>query len=456
MSQTPAVWKRWNDPLQLIQQDEPTRVGRLVLWVVCVLSLLLLVWSAFGKLDIVATAEGKLVPDSLVKVVQPAEAGVVKALLVREGDTVTEGQVLVRLEPTMANADQAGVTSDLALQLMQERRIRSELTGAPLQAQPGDDPLVFGHVLSQMAANRKAHRDAVEQEQSVLARNRSELESAQAQLQRMQQALPSYLQVAKAYEEMGAQQHVPQITAMEKSREAMEKQKERDAQAATVRALESAVAAQAKRIDQLRSAYGSELQKELVDTRGKVQLLRPNLSKSTYRQSLTELRAPQTGKVKDIATTTLGAVVQPGGVLMTIVPLNERLYADVLIKNEDVGFSRVGQAAQVKVLSFPFQKYGLLQGTVVHISPDASEPTPAKPGADGKPAGGLDGAPAMNANFKARIELATTTLRGPEGDARTIASGMQVVAEINQGRRTVLEYLLSPVTKATHEAGRER
>ena len=88
MSQTPAVWKRWNDPLQLIQQDEPTRVGRLVLWVVCVLSLLLLVWSAFGKLDIVATAEGKLVPDSLVKVVQPAEAGVVKALLVREGDTV--------------------------------------------------------------------------------------------------------------------------------------------------------------------------------------------------------------------------------------------------------------------------------------------------------------------------------------------------------------------------------
>jgi hemolysin D len=151
--------------------------------------------------------------------------------------------------------------------------------------------------------------------------------------------------------------------------------------------------------------------------------------------------------VKDLATTTEGAVVQPSSVLLTLVPQGEPLFADVMIRNEDIGFVQPGQSAQVKLAAFPFQKYGLLQGKVIHVSADATEQA-AQQGSGGA---------AAQAIFKARIQLAQQHLNSPTTGQRLAAgAGMQITAEIHQGRRTVLEYLLSPVSKATQEAGRER
>jgi hemolysin D len=114
---------RWHDPLQLIQNNPPSQTGRIVLWSVSILVFLMIIWAAIGKLDIIATAEGKLVPQTLVKIVQPAEAGVVKELLVNEGDSVKAGQVLAKLDATVASADKTGISNDLQAQRMQEQRI---------------------------------------------------------------------------------------------------------------------------------------------------------------------------------------------------------------------------------------------------------------------------------------------------------------------------------------------
>ena len=221
-------------------------------------------------------------------------------------------------------------------------------------------------------------------------------------------------------------------------------------------ALTATIEAQKKRISQLQSTTNSELQKELADIRAKIEQLRPNLDKTTYREGLMELKAPQAGTVKDLATTTEGAVVQPGSVVLTLVPVGEKLFADVAIKNEDIGFIQVGQKAMVKLAAFPFQKYGLLTGKVTRISADATEA-----GSDRGNAGGGNASSAANtasntATYKARIALDQQHLQGPTGQRLQAGAGMQVAVEIHQGRRTVLEYLLSPVSKAVQEAGREK
>ena len=166
----------------------------------------------------------------------------------------------------------------------------------------------------------------------------------------------------------------------------------------------------------------------------------------------------QAGTVKDLATTTEGAVVQPGSVVLTLVPVGEKLFADVAIKNEDIGFVQVGQKAMVKLVAFPFQKYGLLTGKVVYVSADASE---TSAGTDRGNAGGGNPSSAANtasttATYKARVALDQQHLQSPTGQRLQAGAGMQVAVEIHQGRRTVLEYLLSPVSKAVQEAGREK
>jgi HlyD family secretion protein len=446
--------KRWHDPLHLIQTEAPDRLTRIVLWTVCVLILILLCWAAIGKLDIIATAEGKLATQTLVKIVQPAESGVVKQLLVGEGDHVKAGQVLARLDTTMATADKTGISADLATQQMQARRLQAELSDRPMLPQAGDSPQDYAHVQSQYIAHRRAYLDSLDQEKSLLTKMEHERRSAGEVAAKLEQTLPTYKKAAEAYVGLEKEGYMSGLASAEKQRDFIEKTKDLDAQRSSVAALNAAIAAQQKRVTQIQSTYKSELEKELADVRAKIAQLQPNLDKTIYREGLMDLKAPQDGVIKDLATTTVGAVVQPGTVVMTLVPKGEQLYADVEIKNADVGFVQVGQNAQIKLAAYPFQKYGMLTGTVMRISADASEPkqpisSASQSNSESNPSAGVS-------TYKARIKLDQQTLNGPKGNGLMITPGMQAVAEINQGKRTVLEYLLSPVQKVVQEAGREK
>ena len=176
-----------------------------------------------------------------------------------------------------------------------------------------------------------------------------------------------------------------------------------------------------------------------------------------------ELRAPQDGIIKDLATTTICAVVKPGSVVLTLVPKDEQLYADVQIKNEDVSFVQVGQSAQIKLAAYPFQRYVMLKGKVIHISADATETGKANPAAANNGNNSTSTGTSDNQNtassiatYKARIRLDQQQLIDAQGHKLSMTPGMQTVVEINQGKRSVLDYLLSPVQKVVGEAGRER
>ncbi len=454
---SPLFAGRWHDPLRLIQDEAPGGVKRVVLLVISMLVIVLIAWASFGELDIVVSTEGKLVPRTLVKIVQPAEPGVVSQFLVGEGDHVRAGQVLARLDTTLSAADKTGVANELATQRLQERRLQAELSEQPMLARAGEDVEGFLQVQRQYLAHRKAYLDALEQERTLLGKAGHERRSALEILRKLEQTLPGYRKSADAYARLEQDGYISNLGAAEKQREFLEKSGDLDAQRATVSALDATIAAQQQRMRQMESTYRNDLQKELAEVRARIARLQPALEKTRYKESLMSLHAPQDGVIKDLATTTVGAVVQPGTVLLTLVPQDEPLYADISVRNEDIGFTQIGQTAQIKLAAYPFQKYGMLSGTVIHLSADAAETGKQEGGRAGMSSAGSDSGAGLNVAFyKARVALDRQALRSPAGKELALTPGMQVVAEINQGRRTVLEYLLSPVGKAVREAGRER
>ena len=447
---TAPVWKAqakdFAPSLLAIQDEPPARLPRVVFYVVAALFAVLLAWAILGRVDIVASAEGRLVPKTFSKIVQPAEAGIVREILVREGQEVQAGEVLLRMDATSAQADLGTIRNEAAYKALTLRRIDAELAGQPLATTAQDPPALYGQVLLQYRAHRQAYLDALGQEQATLERARHDLLSAQQTLQKLNATVPLYQQSAASYEKLVKEGFVSELGANDKLREKIEKEQEFKAQASTVDALKSAVAQSEAKLVQITSGYRSQLLNERVDTQAQYQKADGELTKQNFKSALLELRAPQAGLVKDLAATTVGTVVQPGAVLLNVVPASEPLIAEVAVKNEDVGFVQPGQIARVKLAAYPFQKYGLVDGVVQHVGADASGAEARQPQAMQAP----------QQTYKAYVALNRQTLLAPDSQALKLTAGMAVVVEIHQGRRSVMEYLLSPVQKVSQEAGRER
>lgn len=435
--------------LLAIQECPPAKLPRTVMYAALALFLIMLAWSIFGKLDIVASAEGRLVPQTYVKIVQPAEAGIVQEILVQEGQAVEAGQVLMRMDTKLTDADAKTIQNELRLKSLILRRADAELAGRPMTRLKEDKLELFGQVENQYRAHRQAYLDALGQEKEALNKARYDLLSAEETLFKLQQVVPVYQKSAAAYEKLAKDNFVSQLAAQEKVRDRIEKEQDLKAQESIVASLKSTIAASEKKVAQITSSYKSQLQNERVDTESQHQKLQQDWAKIEHKSNLLELKAPQAGIIKDLATHTRGTVVSPGTVMMTLVPHDEPLQAEILVKNEDVGFVYPNQKTKVKLAAYPFQKYGMIEGTVINVGADASDG--ASPATDK----GKDQKVAPQLIYKALVRLGAQSLE-IEGGKLRLSPGMQVVAEIHQGRRTVMEYLLSPVQKAFHEAGRER
>lgn len=437
--------------LREIEMNEPAAVLTATMWSLVGLVATLLAWSLLAKLDIVATAPGKLVPLSQVKTVQAAETGIVRQILVRDGDQVTAGQVLVRMDATLAGADAAAVASELALKRMTVRAIDAALAEQPLAPRAGEPAPLFAQVAQQFAARRLALADAITQEQQAAHRAASERHAAVQVRDKLEHTLPVVRQSADSYARLHREGFVGELLAAEKRKDLIEREQDLKAQLATVQAMDAAIAQSQQRIAQLRSQFKSQLLTERVEAQAAIDRLAQEQAKLGFRNQQLEIRAPSNGTVQDLVLTTLGTVVQAGTPLMNLVPQGDRLHAEALLANEDVGFVEVGQTARIKLAAYPFQKYGMLEGKVVHLSADAVDSQ-----ARAKAIGAHPMAATPPLAFKAVIELEQQRLPLPGGGELKIAPGMAISAEIHQGRRTVMEYLLSPVQRVAGEAGRER
>jgi hemolysin D len=431
-----------------LQQEPPPPLPRAVLYALGALLLLLAVWSTIGRLNIIAVASGKLIPQSYVKVVQPASAGIVKDILVREGDAVHAGQVLARLDPGLSEVDTKQVSDQLQIARLAQRRIDAELAGMEPTQQTGDSPEVFKQMFAQYQSHRQAQNDAVEAQRAVLSKAEQDLQSALEMQSKLKQTLPIYQDQERAWQQLQKEGFAGRLLAEERKRQRIEAQQEMRAQAHAIEGYRATITQSRKRMEQLDSNYRQALYNERVEVTSQAEKLEQDQRKQLLRRDLLELKAPQDGTVKDLATHTEGAVLTPGSVLLTIVPANEPLRAEVWVTNLDRGFVHPGQVVKVKVAPYPFQKYGMIEGVVTNVGADATEQQASNdPNAEAK-------APPMH-RFRSLVELKSQYLDA-NGVKHRLTPGMQVDAEIKLGDRTVLEYLLSPVRKAFDEAAHER
>ena len=425
-----------------LQEEAPSPLPRAVLWLVLALIGSLALWACFGRLDVVAVAEGRLVPKAQLRIVQPAEGGVMRELLVKEGESVRAGQVLARMDMRAAEADAETARNEIALRRLQLRRIDAELAGGRLVATPEDAPRQHAQVEAQREARALAHEAGLAEQRTVIARARREMQAAMETQAKLAGALPVLVEQERAFERLARDGYAGKLMVAQRSRERLDAEQDLRAQEHRVEGARAAIEQAERRIAQIGAAYRAQLQGERVEAESQLARLAQELEKLSHRQRLAELRAPADGVVKDLATQTPGAVLAPGTVLMTLVPEGEALVAEVWLANQDAGFVARGQPAKLKIASFPFQRYGMLDARVARVSADATER-----------AG--DAAKSGSFAYRAQLEPSAQELR--LGEARqALLPGMQLTAEIKLAERSILEYLLSPVQKIASEAGRER
>lgn len=453
-----------------IMEKPPSPGMRWLLLLTCGLFVLALLWAFFGRIDVVATAAGKTVPGGNVKIVQPMEIGGVRAIHVRNGQFVRKGDLLIELDPTLANADEAQSTQTLlSAQVIKARNdaLLGHLQGRPARfvAPPGTSAEVARTeqaYIDSAVAQYEAQAASLSQQR---AENQAQLAASRAEIAKLQEAIPYIDKQMDARAELAEKGFYSKLKLLEYEQMRAEHIRNIEVQQANAARASASIAKLDAELRGLRANFGKTAVTDYAEASDRVSIAGEEVRKASRRRQFQELRAPVDGVVQQLAITTVGGVVQPAQALMVIVPCssgdagdlsscNNGVSVEAFVQNKDIGFVKVGQRVAVKLEAFNFTDYGLIEGTVTNISRDAIDQSQ-------EPAGSVrdeNGRPVQpGLVYAARIELAC----GPSDPARhplcdQVQPGMSVQAEIKTGTRRIIQYLLSPISQAVSEAGRER
>ena len=403
-------------------------------WAIMAFFAAALAWSFIGQIDIVAVAQGRIMVSDRTKVVQPLEPGVIRAIHVRDGAKVTAGQVLVELDATSARADNKGVEEQLHTAHQEAARADALLNALTTGVSPKlPDAAADGQMQAEWG-EMVARKGRLEAE---LARREAESNTVRATVAKLQSTLPLAQKREQDFKALTDQGFVSGHAGQDRLRERVEI--ERDLATQQARLKEAAATLAESR--QAKTTYAAETLRSLSDRRAKAlqdaAQLQQQGAKTAQREQLTQLKSPVAGTVQQLAVFSTGGVVTAAQTLMVIVPDGGDVMAEVVIDNKDIGFVGVGQKAEVKVETFNFTRYGTVPATVAWVTADAV--TDEKRGAI----------------FPATLRLDRSEIV-VDGKPIRLAPGMVVTAEVKTGRRRVIDFLLSPIRRATNESVRER
>ena len=416
--------------------------ARITTWLLLGLLAVALLWLALGRVDVVASAPGKLVPADDVKLIQPGAAGIVRAILVRDGQTVRAGQPLVELDPTVSDADAAQARKALETAELDAARLRavlSALDGQGLRFIPpaGTSPEVADTQVA-LARAQLAEIQAGNQTRAADTRAaRASRAEAQIQATKISETLPLLDEQIAANEKLLEKGYVSKLRVIEMRRQRIAAARDRDAALATARKAEAQIAAAGGNFSQSAAEARARILADLARAESDARLRKEELKKAAKRSSLQRLVSPVDGTVTGLAVHTVGGVVEAAKPIMVIVPSRSKLVAEVAIANKDVGFVGAGQPVEIKVEAFPFTRYGAVPGKLEHLSSDAVQ--------DEK----------RGLIYTARVTLDRATIMR-DGRAIPLTPGMAVTADIRTGRRSLASYLLSPIDEIRTTAARER
>ncbi|MGF1499338.1 MAG: HlyD family type I secretion periplasmic adaptor subunit [Elainellaceae cyanobacterium] len=397
-----------------------------------------LTWAYFSKIDEVAVANGELIPSAQVRPVRALEGGVIDEILVREGDVVEQGDVLIVQDPKLNQAEVDRLRESAALIRQDIARYEAELNGSTTTGTALQDELLAARL--QEFDTRQA---AAQAEAQRLAAGVSE---ARAELNRLQASLPNARELlanARDREESlrslvdGAIPRFDYLEAKDRLTEAEDRlesiQRQIEVQQQSIRQAEQAYEAAQKQSDRLASERRSEILTQLNQRREELANLEGQLNQATIRAEGQTITAPISGRIYNVQATLAEKTIEPGEELLSILPQDETLLLEVKVLNRDIGFIQEGMRAKVKVATFPFQEFGTLDGTVAQISPNAVVDENLGP------------------VFLTQIRLEQIEM--PVGEQTVeLVPGMAATGEIVTRQKSVLTFLLEPITRRFSDA----
>jgi len=421
-----------------VTETPPSPVGRAVLWTIILMLVAGLIWVFVGEVDEVAIANGKVIPVGNVKIVQSQNKGAIKELYVKEGDYVEEGQPLLVLDTTKTQADVDQLKKQVAYYDLTVSRLQAEMNDATFVPPQSDDDLAQKDIDAQVALyrSRRAKFAADQQKnQAAVAQASAAVEGAQAQLYKYRSLEAVAAEKEARLEQLMQEDAISYFQLLEARASRVEYQRNAEASEKSVTESEGKLAEARDNLQTTETAYRQDTMSQLVEAKRQLNAYEEELKKADDTNQQSVITAPISGRVNQLAVHTLGGVVSEGQAIMMVVPDDAVMEIEAYADNKDIGFIQTGQTAEVKVETFNFQKYGMVNATVDEISPDAGS----------------------NPQDKETYQKYRLTL-GLENDTSGIelTPGMNVSAEIKIKKKRIVDFFLDPFRQYQDEALRER
>jgi hemolysin D len=437
-----------------IQEKPPSPLGRAIVWSIVAFISIAIVWAMIGEIDIVATAQGKIVPSGRVKVIQPLEIGVVRHIHVLEGERVQAGDLLIELDPTATRADLGRLEMELIGARLDQARYRqlermtAEASYDPeqrraivLELPPELERQVSASDIALQTEMLKSecseHRARLATLDNTIASREAELAALAEDVKKLEGTLPLITRRADALKGLLAKKLAAEQAWLELEEKRIDQQQELAVQKNRTRQVEASIREARQQREALDAEFRHQLLAKLSETDRRIDQLQQERVKAAQRTELQHLTAPVSGVVQQLAVHTIGGVVTPAQELMKIVPESENLEVEAWILNKDIGFVEEGQTAEVKIETFPFTKYGTIDADVIDVSNDAI--TDEKNGLV----------------YAARVLLQKSAIK-LEAKRVNLVPGMAVTVEVKTGTRRLIEFVLSPLLRYKQESLGER
>lgn len=452
------------DALEVLEEP-PSPIGRAIALVICIFFIFAIAWASFGHVDIIATAQGKIIPSGRTKVVQPLETGVVKAIHVQDGQTVKAGDVLIEIDTTISESERDRLQKEL---------IAVQLDAARLQValEIGENPVADfmppeGATEQQVAIQKSQLINQVQEIRSKLtaldrqiAQNEGNRAAVGATINKLSQSIPLLQEKSKVRKYLSDKGYGSKLDTLTTKQDLIEHEQELEVQRGRLVEAAAGVASLQEQRQQAEAEYKHKNLDELSQAQQKISSLQEQLVQANQKYRLQTLTAPVDGTVQQLAVHTEGGVVTPAQALLMIVPAGSHLEIEAMVSNRDIGFVHEEQEAEIKIDTFNFTKYGFIHGKVLSVSHDAI--TREKPqsaiGTDARQIGAQNESSEPSGQelvYAARVSMDKSQMLVDDRMVN-LSPGMAVTVEIKTGSRRVIEFILSPLFKHKQQALHER